>query len=281
MRHAKSLLVLSMTVALVAGCGPKKGGEASAVTVNGTAISAAEINKKLEQYSHFPAEQKKSVTGTLLKATVDAELLRQAAVAAKLDQDETVRLKLQQTNRMILANAYVEKVRNDVAKPDAATIKAYYEKHPELFAQRKVYELTELVIQPRPDNSAEILAKLGDGKDFAGFTRWLGERKIANGSREHTAAPDNMPEEIAVKLNTLGVGQAFHINQENALVILRVKGAQPQPISLEQATPGIEKKIREEAMSKVMEETIRKLRDKAKVVYSPPFAAPDAATAKP
>jgi EpsD family peptidyl-prolyl cis-trans isomerase len=281
MKHAKSLLVLSMTVALMAGCGQKKGGEAAAVTVNGTVISAAEIAKKLEQYSHFPEQQKQDVTGTLLKATVDAELLRQAAVAAKLDQDETVRMKLQQTNRMILANAYVEKVRNDIPKPDAAQVKAYYDKHPELFAQRKIYDLTELVIQPKPDNEAEVLAKLGDGNAFDAFTRWLGERKIANGSRSHSAAPDNMPEEIATKLNALSVGQAFSLSRESDLVILRVNGVQPQPVSLEQATPGIEKKMREEAMAKAMEEAMKKLREKAKVVYTPPYAAPAAATAKP
>ncbi len=281
MKHAKSLLVLSMTVALMAGCGQKKGGEAAAVTVNGTVISAAEIAKKLEQYSHFPEQQKQDVTGTLLKATVDAELLRQAAVAAKLDQDETVRMKLQQTNRMILANAYVEKVRNDIPKPDAAQVKAYYDKHPELFAQRKIYDLTELVIQPKPDNAAEVIAKLGDGKAFDAFTRWLGERKIANGSRSHSAAPDNMPEEIATKLNALSVGQAFSLSRESDLVILRVNGVQPQPVSLEQATPGIEKKMREEAMAKAMEEAMKKLREKAKVVYTPPYATPAAATAKP
>jgi EpsD family peptidyl-prolyl cis-trans isomerase len=281
MKHYKTLVLASALTALFAGCAEKKAGEAIAVKVNGTAIGVAELEGKLKQYSHFPAEQKKSVADTLLKATVDAELLRQAALAEKLDQEETVRLKLLQSNRMILANAYVEKRRSEVAKPGAAEIKGYYDKHPELFAGRKIYELTELAIVPKPANEAEIVAKLGDGKQFEAFEQWLTQSKIPHGSRPHTAAPDGMPEEIAVKLSKLSPGQAIPISNQDQLSILRVNAAQAQPIALEQATPAIEKKLSEEAISKAMETAIKSLRDKAKLEYNAPYSAPDAAPAKP
>lgn len=281
MKHYKTLVLASVLTALFAGCAEKKAGEAVAVKVNGSAIGVAELESKLKQYSHFPAEQKKSVADTLLKATVDAELLRQAALAEKLDQEETVRLKLLQTNRMILANAYVEKRRGEVAKPGAAEIKGYYDTHPELFAGRKIYELTELVIQPKPANEAEIIAKLGDGKQFEAFQQWLIQSKIPHGSRPHTAAPDNMPEDIAVKLSKLSPGQAIPISNQGQLSILRINAAQPQPIALEQAAPGIEKKLADVAMAKAMETAIKTLRDKAKLEYSAPYSAPEATPAKP
>ncbi len=280
MKPKRALVLVSVLAAMFAGCAEKKSGEAVAVKVNGTAIGAAELESKMKQYSHFPEEQKKNVAGTLLKATVDAELLRQAALAEKLDQDESVRLKLLQTNRMILANAYVEKRRGEVVKPSTAEVKAYYDKHPELFAERKIYELTELVIQPKPANEAEILARLGDGKQFDEFGRWLNEKRIPHGSRPHTAAPDNMPADIASKLSKLAVGQAAVISNAEQISILRINALQPQAVALEQATPAIEKKLLDERMTKAMESALKSLRDKAKLEYMPPYGATESVAVK-
>ena len=280
MKRYGSLWLASALAALLAGCMEKQSTEAVAVKVNGTVIGVAELESKLKQYSHFPEAQKKSVSETLLKATVDAELLRQAALAEKLDQEEAVRLKLLQTNRMILANAYVEKRRASVAKPGAAEVKAYYDAHPELFSGRRLYELTELAIVPKPANEAEIVARLGDGKQFQAFEQWLTQNKIAHGSRQHTATPDNMPPDIAAKLGKLAPGQAIPISTPDHLSILRVNAVVPQPVSIEQATPLIEKKLSEEAMAKAMEATIKSLRDKAKLEYRAPYQAAQESPAK-
>jgi peptidyl-prolyl cis-trans isomerase C len=280
MNHKLSVVVVAVLAVWMVGCAEKSSAPAMAVAVkvNGSPISVAELDSKMKQYSHFPEEQKASVANTLLKATIDAEMLAQAALAEKLDADAVVSLKLVQAKRMILANAYVEKRRGDVAKPTEADVKAYYDGHPELFAERKIYELTELVIQPKPANEAELLAKLGDGKHFDEFSAWLVANKIPHGSRPHTAAPDNMPDDIVAKLKTLAVGQATAISGDGQLSILRVNGLQLQPMTLEQATAAIEKKLLDERMKQAMDDALKSLRDKVKIEYIPPYSA-DAAEA--
>lgn len=274
MKHKKLFLALVPLLGLLlAGCGEKKAEVGNAAAkVNGTSISVAELDSKMKQYSHYPAEQKSLITGTILKALVDTELLRQAALGEKLDQDEQVRLKLAQANRLILANAYVEKQRATIAKPSAEEVKAYFDKHPELYGDRKIYELRELVIQPKPANEAEILAKLGDGRKFDEFTRWLTENKIPHGSRPQVVAPDNIPEDILAKLYKQEVGTAMVINDASRISILHVDGHQPQPTALDKATPAIEAKMVDQGKVAAMDATFKKLREKAKIEYVAPYS---------
>jgi EpsD family peptidyl-prolyl cis-trans isomerase len=267
MKHAKHIALITVLAAALGGCGDRDGDAAVAAKVNGTAIGVAELDDKMQQYRHFPEDKRDPLAGKVLKAMVDTELLRQAALAEKLDQDESVRLKLLQANRLILANAYVEKRRGEVAKPTAAEVKAHFDQHPELYAERKIYQLTELAIQPKPANAAELLDRLGDGRQFDAFTRWLAEQKIAHGSRPQVAAPDDMPEDLPPRLNRLAVGEAIAISGPERISILRVEGLQPQPRSLEQAMPAIEKKLLDQRRAEAMEKALDALRGKARIEY--------------
>ena len=273
MVHTAKLNVLAALILVtLSACGEKQISTPVAATVNDASISVAEIEHKLKQYSHFSEDKKKNVAQTLLKGSIDTELLRQAAIDEKLDQDESVRLSLLQANRLILANAYVEKQRNSVAKPTPAEVKGYYDQHPGLYADRRIYELREVSFQPKPDNEVEILAKLGDGNDFDAFTRWLTEQKIRHANRSQVVSPDDMPENVLAKLSKLSVGGISEIRAANQLNILRIDNFQPQPVSLEQATPAIEGKMMELRKAEAMEAAFKRLREKAKIKYLPPYS---------
>ena len=69
-----------------------------------------------------------------------------AALADKLDRDPAVLMELEAAKREILTKAYVARHLAAI-KPAEAEVKAYYEQHPHLFAQRKVYNLLSM----RPD----------------------------------------------------------------------------------------------------------------------------------
>jgi EpsD family peptidyl-prolyl cis-trans isomerase len=273
MLHTPKLNVFAaLILVMLSACDKNQVSTPVAATVNDTSISVAEIEHKLKQYSHFPEDKKKNITQTLLKGTIDTELLRQAAIDEKLDQDESVRLSLLQANRLILANAYVEKQRNSVAKPTPAEVKVYYDQHPGLFGERRIYELREVSFQPKPDNEAEILAKLGDGIAFEAFTRWLTEQKIRHATRSQVMSPDDMPENVLAKLSKLSVGGVSEVRGANHLTILRIDNFQPQPVSLEQATPAIEGKIMELRKTEAMEAAFKRLHEKAKIKYLPPYS---------
>jgi hypothetical protein len=99
----------------------------------------------------------------------------------------------------------------------------------------------------------------------------LAEKKIPHGSRQQVVAPDNMPEDILLKLYKTPVGGAISLVDANQISILRVNKVQAQPVALEQASPEIETKMLDKRKADVMETALKQLREKAKVEYVAPY----------
>ena len=272
-----SLLTVSLSLLLVA-CSEKPATTAAAMKVNGEAISAAEIEIKLQSYAHLPAEQKQSVTGTILTSFVDMELLRQAAMKNKLDADAALQARLAGAARLIMANAYIEKTMAAVAKPDAAEIKAYYDQHPDRFAQRKHYDLRELIILGGPAILAEAEAKATEVNDLGKLSTWLLEKKIPHNEQPLSVTSDKVLEAVLQKLRSTQGGQIIQLPGKDKMTVLLVNKVEPQPLTLEQATELIAGQLFEERQGEAMKNMMKTLREKAKIEYLPPYKAPPAAS---
>jgi len=277
------LLAVSALLCLaVAGCGDNKQGDpAAAAIVNGETLSAAELKMKLSQYDHLPAERKSAVAGTLLKSMVDMELLRQAAIKDKLDADEVIRARIDSSTRMILAEAYMSKQGAAIAKPTESEIKAYFDQHSELYSDRKVFEMEELMIKVRQEDAAEVKEKLGDGKNYNDFVAWLVQTKIPNNSQPVSAAAEDMPADILDKLKNVAAGDVITLEEKDQLSVIRVNAVHSQPMTLEQAKPAIEEKLYRQRRTDGMDSLLKQLRDKAKIEYVAPYSESGIAAVKP
>ena len=276
MIHSGKLMVLVavLGVALTA-CGVKKNTDHAdvAVKVNGEAITSVELQDNARQHTQIRSGQEVSVPGDVIKSQIDMELLRQAAVKDKLDADKLISARLAESNRFILATAYLEKQMAAIAKPGEAEIKAYFDQHPDRYAERKQYDLQELRIQTGPDNAAKIRKKLGSGKNFKAFVRWLNEKKIQNNGQQLVVTADQMPEEILQKLESIKPGEAITIDGKDQLNVILVNAVKPQPVTLEQASPMIEKMLDKKHKQDGMNDMMKQLREKAKIEYVPPYTA--------
>jgi peptidyl-prolyl cis-trans isomerase C len=276
MIHSKKLMVIVavLGVALTA-CGAKKTADHAdvAVKVNGEAITSVELQDKARQHAQILNGQEVSVSGAMIRSQIDMELLRQAAVQDKLDTDKMISARLAESNRFILATAYLQKQMAAIAKPGEAEIKAYFDQHPERYAERKQYDLQELRIKIGPDNAAKIREKLGNGKNFKAFVRWLNENKIPNNGQQLVVTADQMPEEILQKLQGIKPGEAIAIDGKDQLDVILVNAVKPQPVTLVQASPMIEKMLDAKHKQDAMNEMLKQLREKAKIEYVPPYTA--------
>jgi peptidyl-prolyl cis-trans isomerase C len=194
-------------------------------------------------------------------------------VKDKLDADKSISARLAESNRFILATAYLEKQMAAIPKPNEAEVKAYFDQHPERYAERKQYDLQDLRIQTGPDNAAQIKEKLGNGKNVKAFVRWLNEKKIVNSGQQLVATGDQMSEEILQKLQSVKPGEAIAIDGKDQLDVILVNAVQPQPVTLVQATPTIEKMLDAKHKQEVMSDMMKQLREKAKIEYVPPYTA--------
>jgi peptidyl-prolyl cis-trans isomerase C len=274
-QHKLIVLLAAVTLSLSACSGKKSEATVNsspAVKVNGQVISDAEFQLKGSMHSG-ETDKKHPISEQAMQSMLSMELLRQAAVEAKLDADETVRAKLTISMRSILATAYLEKLLADVAKPTAADISAYYKQHPERFSNRKQLTLKEVIIQPNTGKEAEIKAEIGKAKKIADFEAWLQANKIAFNSAPGSATTDQIPEETLQKLKAVPVGGSAILDGHDGMHVLFVLDAQLQPLALEQASPMISNMLFEKGRKEAIDNKIKSLRDKAKLEYVAPYTA--------
>src|SRR5262249_40178575 len=138
-----------VAAALLAGCGGKKDRPATqtAARVNKEEITVHQINYVLSQQRGLPPEQAASAAKQVLDTLIDQELALQKASEQKVDRDPRVAQQIEAARREIIARAYMEKIGSGAPRPTPEEIHKYYEQHPALFKERRVYTLQEITIE--------------------------------------------------------------------------------------------------------------------------------------
>lgn len=274
MKLFSKMLVLVVVSALsLSACNSKKtsGNDAPkvAVKVNGDPISVTELDLRggnmHDTNNHAVSEQ-------ILKMVIDTELLRQAAIQSKLDTDENIRAMIANSTRMILATNYMKKQLSTLGKPSESDISTYYNQHPERFSGRKAFSLREVAIRPQPGLEAEIQAQLGKSGKVESLQQWLKSKQIPYGDNSFSAASDQIQDDVMLKLKDARVGGYVIAGGKDHLSVIYVLDAQPKPLALVQATPGIAKTLMDKRSKEMIDNLVKPLRDKAKIEYTPPYS---------
>jgi hypothetical protein len=174
---------------------------------------------------------------------------------------------LEAARRQVLAQAYVEKVTAGAAKPTEAEIKEYFDKHPELFSERRIYRLQELSVQVTPENAAQVSEKLASVRNLNEFVEWLKANNIPARGAQSVKAAEQLPLEVLPRLHALKDGQALTLSGNDTLNIIYLAGSQTQPVNLQQATPMIERYLLNARKRELAEQELKRLRDATKVEY--------------
>lgn len=279
MKQTSKLLVLVAVAGLsLSACTDKKSTDAAestpagstvGVKVNGQPISVAELDAKSGRDA---GGTKQGLSEDRLKQMVDMELLRQAAVESKLDQDENVRAKIAISVRTILAMAYMEKQLGSVGEPTETEINDFYNNNPARFAERKIYEVHEFNIQAPSGKAAEIRAQLGKGIKPEAFEQWLAANSIRHTGTPLSVSADRLPDDVLQKLRNAPVGGAIVLGGDEQMNVVFVLAAQTQPISLAEAKPMVAAMMTERRKQEALDNAMKQLRDKAKIEYVPPYS---------
>ena len=129
----------------------------------------------------------------MLERLVDQELAIQKAQDQKLDRDPRVIQQLESTRREIIARAYVEKIAGGAPKPSPAEMKAYYDTHPALFKDRRVYSLQEISIEATPEQIPVLQAQLNAAKTVPDFANFLKSNNYKFSANSVTRAAEQLP----------------------------------------------------------------------------------------
>ena len=98
-------------------------------------------------------------TNESLRRAIRDRLLFAAASRAGTDQNELVRAELEKARRAILVKAFVSLQPGADVLPGDASVDAFIENNPDFFGGRRVYRMTEVIVDARgPKDIEEILA---------------------------------------------------------------------------------------------------------------------------
>ena len=261
---------------LLAGCGDKKDKDKpasqTAAKVNKEEITVHQINFVLQQQRGLAPEQAASASKQILERLVDQELALQKAQDQKLDREPRVVQQLDAARREIIARAYVEKIGAGAPKPSPAEIKTYYEAHPALFKERRVYNLQELSIEATPAQIPVLQAKLSAAKDIPEFVAYLKASEFKHGANQAVRAAEQLPLASLDKFASMKDGQTIFNVVGKGVQIVVLAGSRSQPIDEARATPAIEQFLLNERKRKVVEDDLKALRGAAKVEYVGEYA---------
>jgi len=269
-------VALAVAATLLVGCGDKKKEKVATQTaakVNKEEITVHQINFVLAQQRGIPPAQAASASRAVLERLIDQELALQKADEQKLDRDPRVVQQIEAARREIIARAYLEKIAEGAPKPTSAEVAAYYEKHPALFKERRVYSLQEVAIEATPEQVETLKKTLASAKTFVDFVNYLKANNIRFAGNEAVRGAEQLPLASVDDFAKMKDGQAVFNVRPNGAQVINLAASRSQPVTLDQATPAIEQFLRNERKRRLLADDMEALRKAAKIEYVGDFAA--------
>lgn len=253
--------------ASLAACGdkaPAKPGQALA-SVNGQEVTVLQLNEELAR-ANVPAAQQEVARKRMLEALIDRQLLESEALKEKIDRDPKVMQSIERTKSMIVAQAYLQKRIGQPARPTRTELEQYYTQNPQLFANRKVFEMRQLVL-PTSDLTDAVKAAIDSSKSIEEVAVWLDEHKIKYSRGQLARSTQELPPELSNRLTAMPKGQLFIIREGERSILISIADVKEAPLTMDQAAPQIEQFLVNKKNKEAAEAEIKRLRASAKIEY--------------
>ncbi len=285
-QHAgRSIALTLIAAAVLTACGGE-GGEKKTATqvaakVNGGEVSVHQINQIMQRTNVANPEQAKAASRQVLERLIDQELLVQQAVEKRLDRDPRTLQSVEAARREILARAYLEQVSSAAVKPTDAEIKDYYGKHPELFAERRVFNLRELAIAAGPDFVPKLEQFMSQPRNLQQVAEWLRSENVRFTANAVTKPAEQLPLEMVKRVHQIKDGQIGVLGAPGGILVIEVAASRSVPVDEAAAKPVIEQFLLNQRKGELAQAEVKKLREGGKIEYVGEFTAPAASAAAP
>lgn len=276
------LLLVIVGLSVLNGCGKeehKKAASQVVAKVNGDEISVHQINYVLSRSQGINPDNAEKAKKEILDKLIDQQLAIQQAEATKLDRDPGVVQNIEASRRDILARAYLEKVAAAQPKPTVEDARKYYGEHPELFSQRRVYNLQEITAAGAP--IADIKQLVSQSKSMQDLAASLKARDIKFAANGGIRPAEQLPLNILSQLHGTKDGQTIVVELPQGAMILHVLASQSQPVSETDALPRIQQFLANQRNGEAVANEMKNLRSQAKIEQVGEIAIAPNAKAEP
>jgi EpsD family peptidyl-prolyl cis-trans isomerase len=187
--------------------------------------------------------------------------LAAAALARHLDRAPAVLQALEAAKSEVLARAYLDELGRSQPEPSAVEVRQYYNAHPELFAERRVFTL-EQIEAPRTGDIAAALREraAAPGASLEAIAAWLRACDVPYSVTRGVRAADGISLELLPRLQALREGELAVIETADALLVIRVVAQRHAPLDEATATPLIEQFLRQRKREQALGAELARLR---------------------
>jgi EpsD family peptidyl-prolyl cis-trans isomerase len=276
-----------LATALVAGlmglsaCGKKDESKVAtqvAAKVGSEEISVHQINQVLSRTNTNGAtpEAVKAMSREVLEKLIDQQLAIDQANEAQLNRTPEVVAQLEYAKRDILARAYIQSLTSALAKPSPEDLKKYYTDHPQLFAERRVFNVQEIVALLAPGVADALRAAAASNKPMEQIAAELKAKDIKFNGGNATRAAEQIPLEILPKVHALNDGQTTVFETPQNITLLHLLASQSAPVPEAAALSRIEQFLVNQRAGEAVADRLKALRASTTVTYLGDFAGTEA-----
>jgi EpsD family peptidyl-prolyl cis-trans isomerase len=265
-------IVITLLIALAATSCQKKASGQTVAVVNNEEITAADLNAALTNNSNLASGNTQALRNSALQELISRKLLVQQARSDGLDKSPEYLNQVRRATDDLLISMFVSKRLNTAQLPSAQEISTFEAAHPEMFANREVWTLNQ-IIYPLPKDAA-VIAKLSAAKtldEIAGILTASGIQFTRDTRKLDTAA---FPHNIYTQVAGVKPGEPFIAPGTDKAVANVITAREPAVQSPDQVRALALNAMRREQVDKIVQDRVNSLRASAKIEYQPGFAPP-------
>ena len=262
-----------LTLGFLTGCdqvGDKKATQVVA-QVNGDEITVHQLNSVLARTPGASQAQAERIKREALERLVNQQLVKQQAIERKLDRTPAVVQAIENAKSDILARAYFEQLAATEPKPTAEEAKQYYTQHPELFAQRRIFHVEEIIVRTE-GLARELREQASKSRSMQALAVWLKSKNAQFIQSERIVAAEEVPLGSLRILQGAREGEFQFHEGSDRLSVYRVVSARPAPVDEATATPRIQQFLFSQRVNNAVAKELKRLRETAKIEYLGEFA---------
>ena len=267
--------MVSLSLTVLTGCSDsetEKPATQIVAKVNDDEITVHQLNSAVAKVPNVSPENVDEVRKEVLEKLVNQQLAVQQAEKNKIDRSAEVVMMMDAAKRDILTKAYLSQLVGNLPQPSEQESSKFYDEHPELFAQRRIYKLQEIVI-PRKDAPLDEIREAAGSKSMDDMVAWLKSKNIPYRTAGATRAAEQISLPMLAEVSSLQDGQTKLIETPEALTVVHLISSELSPVDKEAAMQRIPRFLANEQAKDIINEDLQRLKTAAKIEYLNDFSS--------
>lgn len=256
-----------MSLFVMAGCSESKKPATQIVAkVNDDEISVHQVNTAMAKIPNVTAENADKVRAEVITKLINQQLAVQQAEKQKIDRSAEVMMMMDAAKREILTRAYLSQLVSGLPKPTEQEASKFYDEHPELFAERRIYKVQEITVPAAGAPVAE-LRQMAAEKPMEEIVGWLKSQQIPFTTNGGVRAAEQISLPILAEISKVENGKTTIIETPQAVTVVHIVSSEVAPIEREAALKRIPQYLLNEHAKVAINEDLERLKSTAKIEY--------------